>query len=53
MRALYAFTASGDTEMSFAEGDMMDLLEEGADGWMTCQKGAQKGLVPSNYVQKV
>ena len=51
-KMIYAFTASGENEVSAAEGAMVEIVDD--DGaWMTVRVGGREGLVPSSYVVKV
>ncbi|CAJ0566069.1 unnamed protein product, partial [Mesorhabditis spiculigera] len=50
-RALYDYQARSDQEMSFSEGDLVYVSEEGPNAdWLSARCGGQKGLVPANYV---
>eukprot|EP00800_Vazella_pourtalesii_P006702 TRINITY_DN18786_c0_g1_i1.p1 TRINITY_DN18786_c0_g1~~TRINITY_DN18786_c0_g1_i1.p1 ORF type:complete len:237 (+),score=45.99 TRINITY_DN18786_c0_g1_i1:75-785(+) len=52
--ALYDYQAAEDDEVSFNEGDKIIDAEIIDDGWMvaTNSKTGERGLLPSNYVQK-
>lgn len=52
VRALYNYVAFTASHLSFNEGDIIEVIEKGSDGWW---KGKNKtnsfvGLFPSNYV---
>ncbi|CAJ0943968.1 unnamed protein product, partial [Mesorhabditis belari] len=50
-RALYDYTARSTQEMSFSEGDIIYVSEEGPNAdWLSASCGGKKGLVPANYV---
>ena len=52
-RALYAFEASGPTELSLPEGAVVDVLEEvNADFWK-CSLAGSEGLVQKDYLEEV
>jgi hypothetical protein len=52
-RALYAFEASGPTELSLLEGAVVDVLEEvNADFWK-CSLAGSEGLVQKDYLQEL
>ncbi|PWZ00849.1 hypothetical protein BCV70DRAFT_210911 [Testicularia cyperi] len=50
-RMLYAFEASSPFELSVAEGETIELVEDDMDncGWIKVQKGGKQGLVPTSY----
>lgn len=54
--ALYSFNSSCPYELSFQEGDFMDIIDKPVDnpGWWEARKGdGSTGLVPWNYVEIV
>jgi hypothetical protein len=51
-KANYDYTASRSAELSFKEGDIIDILSKDPSGWWKGKLGAQIGLVPSNYLQE-
>ncbi|KAK0057660.1 unconventional myosin-Ie-like isoform X1, partial [Biomphalaria pfeifferi] len=53
VRCLYAYDAQDTDELSFNEGDLIDLLNEDATGWWRGRLRGKEGLFPENYVQKV
>lgn len=48
---LYAFEASSPFELSVAEGESVELIEDDTDntGWIKVKQGSQQGLVPISY----
>jgi len=53
VKALYAYEASEVDELSFNEGDVIELVKEDASGWWTGKFKGKEGLFPGNYVEKV
>lgn len=53
-KALYAYTALGDDEISIIEGmDMVVLEADDGSGWTKVQAGSRTGLVPSTYIENI
>jgi cortactin len=52
-RALYDYQAGGDDEITFDPGDIIVNIEEVDDGWWLGEFNGQRGLFPSNYVEKI
>ncbi|KAG6873829.1 hypothetical protein C0995_010441 [Termitomyces sp. Mi166 len=52
-RALYAYTASPDdpSEMSFAKGDILDIVDKNGKWWHARKPDGKIGIAPSNYLQ--
>jgi len=52
--ALYNYDATEDNELTFVEGDLIDLLEENESGWWRgrLQNNGKEGLFPSNFVEE-
>ena len=51
-RALYAYEANGDDEISMSPGDEFNILEEDdGSGWTSILLQGASGLVPSSYVE--
>lgn len=50
--ALYDYTAADETEVSFAEGDMIINVAESESGWKsgTVASTGQTGMMPANYI---
>jgi len=51
-KAMYDFTASDSSELSFREGDVLNILERNGDWWQAELNG-RRGQVPSNYLEIV
>ena len=53
VKALYDFQGQDESELTFYAGDVITLIEgkEGED-WWTGELNGQRGLMPSNYVEK-
>jgi hypothetical protein len=49
---LWDFKAESPTELSFAKGDTLTIIEKLGDWWKAELNGKQ-GLVPANYVQQI
>ncbi|GAA5982912.1 hypothetical protein JCM10908_006829 [Rhodotorula pacifica] len=53
-RALYAYTAQSEGELSLVEGEVVELTATGmdaAEGWAEVTKDGRTGLVPAAYIQ--
>ncbi|XP_071965038.1 osteoclast-stimulating factor 1-like [Antedon mediterranea] len=50
-RALYAYEAQFNDELSFDEGDILYILDMSNDSWWKARSGKKTGLIPSNYVE--
>lgn len=53
VEALYTYAAQDLDELSFKEGDIIEVLKEHEGGWWLGRKGDQQGLMPANYVKKI
>jgi hypothetical protein len=52
-RALYEYNGAQEDELSFREGDVIELVDSGhADWWLGRLRGKQ-GVFPANYVEKM
>lgn len=53
--AMYDYDAADTDEVSFREGDRIVFCQPIDAGWMegTVEKSGQRGMLPSNYVEKV
>ncbi|GAA5884695.1 hypothetical protein JCM6882_005356 [Rhodosporidiobolus microsporus] len=51
-RALYSYSASPDdpNEISFAKGEVLDILDNSGKWWQARKSDGTRGIVPSNYV---
>ncbi|KAK3098251.1 hypothetical protein FSP39_017626 [Pinctada imbricata] len=52
-RCLYAYDAQDTDELSFNEGDTIDIVKEDPAGWWTGKLRGKQGLFPANYVEKI
>ncbi|KAH9081475.1 hypothetical protein EDB83DRAFT_549122 [Lactarius deliciosus] len=52
-KALYAYTASTDdpNEISFAKGEIMDIIDKNGKWWQARKEDGTLGIAPSNYLQ--
>ncbi|KAH6697171.1 BZZ1 protein [Plectosphaerella plurivora] len=51
-KMLYSFDATGDGELSVAEGRDITVLEpDDGSGWLKVRAGYKEGIVPSSYVE--
>ncbi|XP_068083790.1 unconventional myosin-Ie [Anabrus simplex] len=53
VKALYDYTAQDLDEISFKEGDIIEVINEHEGGWWTGRLGSKQGLMPANYVEKI
>ncbi|KAJ2362645.1 BAR adaptor protein Hob1 [Coemansia sp. RSA 2610] len=55
LKALYDFAGSEPGDLSFKEGDIIELIErtDEADDWWTGRIGVRKGIFPGNYVSEM
>ncbi len=52
-RALYDYDATCDTELSFKEGDILNITEKDESGWWFAELGGKSGFVPQNYISSI
>lgn len=52
-RCLYAYDAQDTDELSFNEGDVIEIVKEDPAGWWTGKRHGKQGLFPANYVEKI
>ncbi|CAG2209745.1 MYO1 [Mytilus edulis] len=52
-RCLYAYDAQDTDELSFNEGDVIEIVKEDPAGWWTGKRHGKQGLFPANYVEKL
>ena len=51
--ALYDYVATKPDELSFYYGDFVTIIKMDYPGWWTGEINGTRGLLPSNYVQKL
>jgi len=49
--ARFAFDAEAPEELSLCEGDVVTILGGVDDGWIECERGDERGIVPFSYLQ--
>jgi len=52
-QTLYPYEPQEADELSFKEGETVEILKEDASGWWTGRLRGKEGLFPANYVQKL
>ncbi|XP_060576801.1 unconventional myosin-Ie-like isoform X2 [Ruditapes philippinarum] len=52
-KCLYAYDAQDTDELSFNEGDVIDIIKEDPAGWWNGRLRGKEGLFPANYVEKI
>jgi len=53
LRALYEFVAETETDLSFHEGDIINLLDDtDPSGWWKGELNGVEGFFPSNFVER-
>ncbi|CAH1796060.1 unnamed protein product [Owenia fusiformis] len=52
-KTLYAYDAQDTDELSFNEGDIIEILKEDPAGWWSGRLRGKEGLFPSNYTEKI
>jgi len=50
--ALYDYTAQTEDELSFAEGDVIQIIQKDPGGWWEGQLKDKRGWVPANYLKE-
>jgi len=50
-RALFDYAATCDTELSFAEGDILAITDQDDSGWWYAELNGKVGFIPKNYVE--
>lgn len=51
VRGLFDYEATCDTELSFKEGDILQITEQDESGWWYAEVDGRAGFVPQNYVE--
>lgn len=52
-KALYAYAAKDIDELTFKDGDIIEVVKEYEGGWWLGRFQGKEGLLPFNYVQKL
>uniref|UniRef100_A0A8C9VG76 Osteoclast-stimulating factor 1 n=1 Tax=Scleropages formosus TaxID=113540 RepID=A0A8C9VG76_SCLFO len=52
-KAMYAYDAQDTDELSFSANDIIKIIKEDASGWWMGELQGNKGLFPSNYVNRI
>lgn len=50
-KAIDSYEAQGDGQVSFEEGDIIQVLDKIEDGWWFVAKGLEEGWVPCSYLE--
>nr|DBA13798.1 TPA: hypothetical protein GDO54_004838 [Pyxicephalus adspersus] len=53
LRALCDHSASGEAQLSFRKGDVLQLLGTVDEDWIRCRRGSDTGLVPVGYTSLI
>lgn len=53
VRALYDYTAQGEEEISFRDGDVIVVLEKEDDNWWLGALRGRQGMFPCSYVEEL
>ncbi|KAK4299769.1 hypothetical protein Pmani_027986 [Petrolisthes manimaculis] len=53
VKAIYSYDASDADELSFQEGDVLQLVQEDVSGWWTCKFRGKEGFCPATYLKKI
>jgi len=53
VRGLYDYAATNDTELSFREGDILNITERDESGWWYAELNGVMGFIPNNYVEVI
>ena len=51
--ALATYTRRSEKELSFREGDVVDVVVDDEAGWYTCVLGSQKGYAAVNWLKRI
>lgn len=48
---MYPFNAQDESELSFAKGDLLKIIDTSDQNWWTAEKNGQTGYVPATYIR--
>nr|XP_054756571.1 unconventional myosin-Ie-like [Lytechinus pictus] len=52
-RTIYAYDAGDTDELSFREGETIEIITEDRSGWWRGKLRGREGLFPANYIEKI
>ncbi|XP_056463796.1 proline-serine-threonine phosphatase-interacting protein 1-like [Gadus chalcogrammus] len=52
-RVAYEYMAQNTDELTLLRGEVVQLMEQGDDGWWTVERDGEVGLVPGNYLAQI
>ncbi|XP_065176501.1 CD2-associated protein-like isoform X2 [Sycon ciliatum] len=52
-KCMYDYDAGDDDELTFVEGDIIQVSDDKEEGWWTGTLKGKKGTFPSNFVEKI
>ncbi|NP_001118234.1 amoeboid myosin I [Strongylocentrotus purpuratus] len=52
-RTIYPYDAGDTDELSFGEGETIEIILEDASGWWRGKLRGREGLFPANYIEKI
>ncbi|XP_071442826.1 unconventional myosin-Ie-like [Hetaerina americana] len=52
-RAVYSYCSQDLDELTFKEGDIIDIIKEHDGGWWQGRLNGVEGLLPANYIEKI
>ena len=48
-----SFAFQNTDELTLLRGEVVQLMEQGDDGWWTVERDGEVGLVPGNYLAQI
>lgn len=52
-KAVYDYDATDTDELTFKEGDVIEIIKEDPSGWWRGRLKGREGLFPNNYIEKM